>query len=240
MKHRTRQIARLVTLLAVLAAVISWAPAGAAAARQVTAGPAHRAAWHARAPLPVAQGGLATATIGGRILAIGGFSSNFKAALHTVQAYSPRTNRWQALAPMPTARGDLRVTVSRGRIYAIGGAGSNGTPVAAVEVYHPAANRWAKARPLSVAREGAGVATTADGRIVVIGGCCTAAHRLYRIAEIYQPRANRWRPFPGLPVARAGLVAAPGTCGLIYAIAGFQGEPPNTPASHFLDAIRME
>jgi N-acetylneuraminic acid mutarotase len=82
----------------------------------VTAGPAHWAGWQARAPLPVAQGGLATATVGGQILAIGGFSSNFNAALHTVQAYNPRTNNWQALAPMPTARGDLAAAAVGGRV----------------------------------------------------------------------------------------------------------------------------
>jgi hypothetical protein len=118
-------------------------------------------------------------------------------------------------------------------------ADSNGRPIAAVEVYHPAANRWSTARPLIGPREGSGVATIADGRIVVTGGCCTAARRFYQTAEIYQPRTDRWHVFPALPVPRAGLVAARGPHGLIFAIAGFQGEPPNTPASHLLDAIRV-
>ena len=83
-----------VSLLAALAAAMSWLPGTAAAAGHAAAGPAHGAVWHPRAPLPVAQGGLAAATVGGRILAIGGFSSNFKTALHTVQAYDTRTNRW--------------------------------------------------------------------------------------------------------------------------------------------------
>lgn len=53
------------------------------------------------------------------------------------------------------------------------------------------------------------------------------------------PRTNSWYPFPGLPVPRAGLVAQRGPHGLIFAIAGFQGVPPKTPASHHLDAIRV-
>src|SRR5690348_14990033 len=121
MRHTRKLIVTQVSLLAALAVATAWAPAGAAAAGPAAAGPARRAAWHSRAPLPVAQGGLATATVGGRILAIGGFSTNFKAALHTVQAYNPRTNRWQKLAPMPTARGDLAAAADHGRVYVIGG-----------------------------------------------------------------------------------------------------------------------
>ena len=213
MKYWRRLAALQVSPLAALAAAI------ALGARRRSYGRArgHRAgspSCVARAgTLPVAQGGLATATVGGRILAIGGFSGNFKAVLHTVQAYNPSTNHWQALAPMPTARGQLRVTVSRGLMYAIGGAGGNGKPVAAVEVYHPAANRWTKARPLSVPREGAGVATTADGRIVVIGGCCTAAHRIYPTAAIYQPQANGGSRFPGCPCRAPGWSRRAGHAG---------------------------
>jgi hypothetical protein len=92
---------------------------------------------------------------------------------------------------------------------------------------------------MSVVREGAGVATAPDGQIVAISGCCTAVHRFYRTAEIYDPRTNRWHSFPARPSPRAGLVAARGPHGLIFAIGGFQGAPPNTPASHRLDAIRV-
>jgi N-acetylneuraminic acid mutarotase len=340
MRQGRTLIAAGLPLLAVRAATIAWAPAGAAAGTSPADGPAHDGGWQSRAPLPVAQGGLATATVNGQILAIGGFSSNFQAALNVVQAYNPSANSWQTLAPLPTARGDLaaaaadgqvyaiggldtaenpvptveffrpasntwatgtplpiplggaaaaalgdkiyvfggddtsaavasaviasvevydlrtstwsqaapmptargllRVAVSGGQIYAIGGADSNGTPLDKVEVYNPSANSWREASPMSVPRKGAGVATTADGRIVAVGGCCTAAGGIYTTAEIYSPPANRWYPFPGLPIPRAGLVAAPGPNGLIFAIAGFQDTPQNTTASHLLDAIRVQ
>lgn len=115
MRQGRRLITAQVPLLAVLASIMAGAPASAAAGGHATAGLAHRVVWHSRAPLPVAQGGLATATIDRRILAIGGFSSDFRAALHTVQAYNPRTNRWLKLAPLPTARGDLAAAAADGR-----------------------------------------------------------------------------------------------------------------------------
>jgi N-acetylneuraminic acid mutarotase len=81
-------------------------------------------------------------------LAIGGFSSNFKAALHTVQAYDPRTNRWRKLAPMPTARGDLAAAAVGGRVYVIGGLDAVGHPMATVEIYRVASNTWTSGTPL--------------------------------------------------------------------------------------------
>lgn len=173
-----------------------------------------------------------------RIYVFGGYDTS-GAAVASVEVYDLHTRAWSQAAPMPTARGLLRVTVSGGQVYAIGGADSNGKPIAAVEAYNPARNRWRTASTMRVPREGAGVATAADGRIVVINGCCTAAHHFYKTAEIYCPRTNRWHAFPGLPVPRAGLVAARGPRGVIFAIAGFQGVPPKTPASHRLDAIRV-
>src|SRR5215471_21417115 len=61
MKHKRKLIAAQVPLLAAVAATTFWVPAGAAVAGHAAVGPAREAAWHSRAPLPVAQGGLATA-----------------------------------------------------------------------------------------------------------------------------------------------------------------------------------
>jgi N-acetylneuraminic acid mutarotase len=82
---------------------------------------------------------LATATVNGKIYAIGGYDSA-SSILSAVEEYDPVTNQWTGKAPMPTPRAQLTTAEIGGHIYAIGGVtdiSSPATAVATVEEYRP-------------------------------------------------------------------------------------------------------
>ena len=78
--------------------------------------------WETRAPMPLAQGGLAAASYGGKLYAFGGeqFVPERKVFAEG-WVYDPNTDRWSALAPMPTPRHGHGAGVVGNRIFLIGG-----------------------------------------------------------------------------------------------------------------------
>jgi hypothetical protein len=62
--------------------------------------------WYTKAPIPIARGGQALATLSdGRILAAGGSTGH--GALSDVELYTPSSNSWQQLTSLPQARGSM-------------------------------------------------------------------------------------------------------------------------------------
>src|SRR5690348_9196122 len=80
--------------------------------------------WGIPAQMPTLRSelGLAAAP-NGKLYAVGG-TSNFNAAIATVEEYDPATNTWATKRPMPTARRDSPglATAPNGKLYAVGGA----------------------------------------------------------------------------------------------------------------------
>jgi len=78
--------------------------------------------WETRAPMPLAQGGLAAAGHGGRLLVFGGEQFVPQARVFGESwAYDPRTDRWSALPAMPTPRHGHGAAVVGDRVYLMGG-----------------------------------------------------------------------------------------------------------------------
>jgi hypothetical protein len=65
------------------------------------------------------RGGIAAATIRGRIVVVGGEES--ARTIREVELFDPRTHRWRRLADLPTPRHGLGAVARRGRIYVIEG-----------------------------------------------------------------------------------------------------------------------
>jgi Kelch motif len=82
---------------------------------------ANNATWTPRPHFNVARGGLASATAGGRIHAIGGWTSGFATPLASVEAHQPGNNTWELVALMLTPHGNLGAAAVGNRIYAFGG-----------------------------------------------------------------------------------------------------------------------
>jgi len=78
--------------------------------------------WEVKAPMPLAQGGLAAAAHDGKLYAFGGeqFVPTAK-VFPDAWVYDPRTDRWSALPAMPTPRHGHGAAVVGNRIFSIGG-----------------------------------------------------------------------------------------------------------------------
>lgn len=78
--------------------------------------------WETRAPMPLAQGGLAAAAHGGKLVAFGGeqFVPERK-VFGEAWVYDPASDRWSALPPMPTPRHGHGAAVVGNRVYLMGG-----------------------------------------------------------------------------------------------------------------------
>ena len=75
--------------------------------------------WRARSPMPTARGGIAAASLGGKIFVFGGeFPSG---TFNQTESYEPAANTWVTWTPMPTARHGLGAAALGQSIYVISG-----------------------------------------------------------------------------------------------------------------------
>ncbi len=129
--------------------------------------------WSARQAMPTAREHLASCTIGGKLVAIGGWAGADRTAVAAVESYDPAADQWRSLPALPTARGGLAATVLGGVCYVIGGEDwalpLPGT-FTANEGFDPAGGRWYAFAALPAARHGIGVAAVGPSLFVVGGG----------------------------------------------------------------------
>jgi N-acetylneuraminic acid mutarotase len=187
--------------------------------------------WRKRAVLPTARADLAAVTVGDKIYAIGGWhvrnASNHPIALDTVEVYDPLTNIWTTKAPMPTARYWLSAARgSDGRIYVYGGVDTTTNTVSALEAYDPATDTWATLARLSLpsSAQSAVGAAFVGGKFYVIGGA-DVAFAPHNTVEAYNPATNNWTAQAPMRNPR-GYLAAVATGGHLYAIGGYNSNPP--------------
>ena len=100
--------------------------------------------WAPVASMSVARYGLAAASLGGMIYAVGGEGGTRK----EVERYSPSEDKWERVADLGTGRYGLGAAVVNNRLYAVGG--WEGRKV--VEVYNSEENTWAREGDMSTAR----------------------------------------------------------------------------------------
>ncbi len=171
--------------------------------------------WTAKADMPTARAGLATAVVNGKIYAIGGFG-----AMAAVEQYNPGANTWTEKADMPTARVFLAASAVNGIIYAIGGdaVGGGMDPLSTVEAYDPVADTWTKKADMPTARLSLATSVV-DGKIYAIGGR-NGSYSSISTVEAYDPATDTWTRKADMPTARE-LLATSAVNGKIYAIGGW-------------------
>jgi hypothetical protein len=119
--------------------------------------------------------GAAARLPGGRVVAAGGLSlaSPFP-AVTTAEIYDPLTRSWSATAGLNTPRWSLdAITLANGQALFAGGASAFAGPasLSSAETYDPATQTFSFTdNNLSVARQGFGVTTLNDGRVLIAGG----------------------------------------------------------------------
>ena len=121
--------------------------------------------WVQLPPLNHARAGAAAATIGDRIVVVGGQADG--ALVPTTEVFDGA--QWTEAASIPTPRVNLGA-VSDGRfVYAVGGRGlSTADKVDALERYNPESGRWTTLDPMPKNVGSVGAAYL-DGRIVAVG-----------------------------------------------------------------------
>jgi len=131
--------------------------------------------WTTVAPLPTARNGLAAASSGGIIYAIGG-QLNGGATTGEVDAYSPATNVWTQVAGVPIYSGpyglqgtDAATTAPDGTIYAFSGGWANSQ----VSAYNQNTNTWTQVASHLYGAYGKAATAGLDGTIYVMGGYTT-------------------------------------------------------------------
>jgi N-acetylneuraminic acid mutarotase len=129
--------------------------------------------WTTKAPMPSVRGGVASATLDGKIYVLGGItheSGGWSTSPSNPQdnkneRYDPSTNSWDTMKPLPTATGASSAESINGKIYLIGGFG----PSDKTQEYNPSANSWTARTPMPTPRYGLAIAA-ANGKIYAIGG----------------------------------------------------------------------
>ena len=172
--------------------------------------------WTERAPLPTARGGLAVATLQGKLLAVSGYDGQENPA--AVEVYDPATDQWAAVAPLPTPRDHLAAVTIDGTLYAIGGRMrlNYRENLSTVEAYQAESNQWLPKADMPTPRSGIAAAAV-NGWIYVFGG--ESGEGTFHQNERYNPRFNRWQTMAPMPTSRHGLGAA-AVDGYIYVLTG--------------------
>lgn len=176
--------------------------------------------WTERASMSEPRYGFGSATINGKIYAIGGRGKT--GFLSSTEVYGQDTGTWKKAEPMPTPRDGLQVTVLGGKIYAIGGSGSSETApngaadTAAAEQYDPVSGKWTALPSMQMGRSSHRLAV-ANGKIYAVGG--SGDGTVLPDVEEYDPASNTWTERKPMTKARMnfGLESIDGK---LYAIGG--------------------
>jgi len=146
--------------------------------------------WASRAPLPTPRDHLASATVSGKVYAIGGrLDGDYHRNLSVTEVYDPVTDQWKRVADLPTARSGITASVVGGRAYVFGGEGEAGT-FRENEAYDPARDAWQTMAPMPTGRHGLGSAVV-QGRIHVISGGPTPGGSFSDLNEAFTPPGEK-------------------------------------------------
>jgi Kelch motif/Galactose oxidase, central domain len=156
--------------------------------------------------------GVAVLLKDGRVLVAGGCADGDNDRLTSAEVYDPATEKFVFTGSMQTRRGAFNAALlNDGRVLVTGGMSTgelpNATVEASAEIYDPATGRFTPTPPMSAARYKHGIATLADGRVLVIGGQSGGAlgPRLSS-TEIYDPGKARFSRGPEMKMPRFKLM----------------------------------
>jgi N-acetylneuraminic acid mutarotase len=131
--------------------------------------------WKDLAPLPTPRGMIATAVLGGNLIAVGGARTQWPHPVKAVDCYRPAIDNWVEWPSLPHGRAAGAATAHGGRLYLFGGLvrclfGLRARATHKVLVYSPRTEQWCKGARLQTAQSGAQI-VHADERLYVVGGC---------------------------------------------------------------------
>ena len=199
-------------------------------------------AWTKVASMKTPRSHFATASLDGKLYAIGGSRTG-----KDVEMYDPSTNKWTYVASMNISRSRLGATSLDGKLYAIGGnAGFTNTENTA-EMYDPSTNKWTKVASMNTKRMDL-KATSLNGKLYAIGGhtlgygrqhgCGEGCEQFLNSVEIYDPSTDKWTYVASMNTRRHSL-AATSLNGKLYAIGGLDYKNERVNSKTFLNSVEM-
>jgi N-acetylneuraminic acid mutarotase len=171
------------------------------------------AAWITGSPLEEPRTEVAAASLGGRIVVVGGFLASGGNS-RRVDAYDATRDSWARLPDLPVSVDHAAAASWRGRVVVVGGYGADRAPLRAAFLYD--GRRWRRLPAPPEERAAAAAAATSDGRVWVVGG--RTGSGLATRALVLDLRTLRWRVVRG-PRPREHL-AATSMRGRVYAVGG--------------------
>ncbi|NQW18492.1 MAG: protein kinase [Chloroflexi bacterium] len=166
----------------------------------------------------VREGASATLLADGRLLVLGGTSSDGQ-FLNSGEVFNPDTGQWSVIAPMSVARANHTATlVHDGRVLVTGGEGIDGL-LAGAMVYDAIRNQWESDDLMSGARSHHTATLLANGRVLIVGGF-SAPGMGQAFAEIWEPEGEFFTPVQTMASARARHTATLLTNGTVLVIGG--------------------
>jgi non-specific serine/threonine protein kinase len=186
----------------------------------LTASPAHAVGWEDGAPVPVPRTEVAAATLGDRVVVVGGFLAD-GATTARADLYQPARDRWSRLPSLPLGLNHAAAATWRDTVVVAGGyAGRLGGGAAQRVALILRDGRWQRLPRLPEARAAAGAAVL-RGTLYVVGGVGPSGLArdafALELAGALEGR-SRWRRIPG-PTPREHLAVA-AYRGRVFAIAG--------------------
>jgi N-acetylneuraminic acid mutarotase len=169
--------------------------------------------WSAGPALPAPGAAFAWALLGTAFHVAGGLAADGSSDSNAHSVWDlAGAAMWTTAAPLPESRNHGGGAASGGLFYAIAGRhgwNESSGDVADVDAFDPVTGSWTSRAPIPLARSeiGAATTTTADGRIVVVGGSISGAVPSADVL-VYDPAVDAWCALPSLPEARKGTVAA--------------------------------
>ncbi|MCB0192737.1 MAG: hypothetical protein KDJ65_12400 [Anaerolineae bacterium] len=124
--------------------------------------------WTPHPAIAGGRAGLALASDGNAIFAIGGVKDN-NTATRLVEIYDTNTRTWAEGNNKPTAAANITGVVFDDKIYVPGGCTHKGQAMAIFEIYTPSSDEWSEAKPLPEARCAYGLVAYQD-KLYLFGG----------------------------------------------------------------------
>jgi hypothetical protein len=170
--------------------------------------------WRMEPSMGARRGALATASAGGRLVAVGGVDQG-GTVLRTTEIFTPDAG-WAAGPNLSIPREHLGATGAGDKAYAVAGRNANGATTS-VESLVVGEGEWQQEPALHDERSGIGATTTESGRICTGGG--EVPGRPDTVPSIECLDRGAWQRVADMRVPRHGLaVVAEGNC--VHFVAG--------------------
>lgn len=171
--------------------------------------------WQGQTQMPSARGRLAVASIGPRVMVIGGEAASGVTGL--VEVYDTISQTWHNGQNKPTPVANISAVVVSNTVIVPGGYTAAGVPTSIVEAYDLISDIWTSLAPLPAPRFAYAMAALRN-RVYVFGGWDGKSY--VSTVFIYDPATNRWTTGAPLPLAR-GFSGAVALNDAIYVIGGY-------------------